>query len=280
MKTFSGFNCGTAESLILDAGVFFKNYDVQKDTYDTAMAAGKGLGATRGGGTFTATPTTRNLEVDGVKTVGRGMIRFDSWAVTMLANLLEVTAKTFRDALGAASLTPSADGKYDIIRAKNYVENTDYIDNITWMGTVTGSPDEPVIIQIYSALSTSGLSMSMTDKAEAVLAVTFTATQDICGGSQSLDLAPFAIFYPKLVPSPRVNIVTSTATAITGIGVSGAEIIVEGGTIPADTKDIVSASMAFSVAIPAQADGTEITVVQRVGGRLSVPVVVTVKGAE
>lgn len=56
MKKFSGFTKSTQEHLLLNAGAYFKNYEVEKDTYDTAVAAGKLLGATRGGGQFNAVP--------------------------------------------------------------------------------------------------------------------------------------------------------------------------------------------------------------------------------
>ena len=118
--------------------------------------------------------------------------------------------------------------------------------------------------------------MSMTDKAEAVLAVTFTATQDICGGTQSLDVAPFAIYYPNSVPVPKVNTVNAASTAVSGTGFTGATIKVSGGTIPADTEGTVAPDMTFSVAIPAQTAGVTITVVQIVGGRASLPTAVTV----
>ena len=76
--------------------------------------------------------------------------------------------------------------------ASNNLEVSDYIDNITWVGTLSGS-NKPVIIQIFNALNTEGLKFSTTDKAEATISLTFYAhyTQD------DLDTPPFKIYYPK-----------------------------------------------------------------------------------
>ena len=57
--TYSGFTEATAENLLLDAGAFFVDYEVDTDTFETAVTSGKLLGATRGGGSFNATPTIR-----------------------------------------------------------------------------------------------------------------------------------------------------------------------------------------------------------------------------
>ena len=48
-STYSGFSAGTSNKLMLDAGAFFKNFAVGTDTYATAKAAGKLIGATQGG---------------------------------------------------------------------------------------------------------------------------------------------------------------------------------------------------------------------------------------
>ena len=52
MRKYSGFTTETAQSLLLNAGAFFKNFDPATDTFDSAVAAGKLIGATKGGGEF------------------------------------------------------------------------------------------------------------------------------------------------------------------------------------------------------------------------------------
>ena len=65
-ESYSGYTEKTAENLLLDAGAFFIDFDIEADTFETAVADGKLLGATRGGGSFSAVPEIRAIEVDGV----------------------------------------------------------------------------------------------------------------------------------------------------------------------------------------------------------------------
>lgn len=192
MKKYSGFTTETAKSLLLNAGAYFKNFNVGTDDFDSAVAAGKLIGATKGGGEFSAVPEIRQIEVDGVAGRAKGLETIDSWDIYLKANVLEVKEATIQSGLAASSVDTSTNTDYDIITASNNLEVSDYIDNITWVGTLSGS-DKPVIIQIFNALNTEGLKFSTTDKAEATISLTFYAhyTQD------DLDTPPFKIYYPK-----------------------------------------------------------------------------------
>ena len=192
MKKYSGFTTETAKSLLLNAGAYFKNFVVGTDEFDSAVAAGKLIGATKGGGEFSAVPAIRQIEVDGVAGRAKGLETIDSWDIYLKANVLEVKEATIQSGLAASSVDTSTNTDYDIITASNNLEVSDYIDNITWVGTLSGS-DKPVIIQIFNALNTEGLKFSTTDKAEATISLTFYAhyTQD------DLDTPPFKIYYPK-----------------------------------------------------------------------------------
>ena len=192
MKKYSGFTTETAKSLLLNAGAYFKNYDVGTDDFDSAVTAGKLIGATKGGGEFSAVPEIRQIEVDGVAGRAKGLETIDSWDIYLKANVLEVKEATIQSGLAASSVDTSTNTDYDIITASNNLEVSDYIDNITWVGTLSGS-NKPVIIQIFNALNTEGLKFSTTDKAEATISLTFYAhyTQD------DLDTPPFKIYYPK-----------------------------------------------------------------------------------
>ncbi len=189
--TYSGFNKGTAEKLLLDAGAFFKNFDIEKDTVKQAKKEGKLLGATRGGGKFEAKPVIRSIEIDGVKGRAKGLQVIDAWEVVLGANILEVAEETLRASL-TATHEPEDVGDYTKIKAKNYIEIEDYIENITFVGKISGQ-ELPVIIQVYNALNIEGLSLTTQDKNEAVIALNFAG----CYDPKDLDAPPFAIFYPK-----------------------------------------------------------------------------------
>ena len=194
-QTYSGYTAETAENLLLDAGAFFVNFDVDDDTFETAVTGGKLLGATRGGGSFSAIPQVRVIEVDGVKGAAKGLTVIDSWEVKISANVLEVTLDGLKTALAASEVDSTSNTDYDILKAKNYIELTDYIDNITFVGKKSGTVD-PIIIQVYNALNTAGVTLTTADKGEAVIAMEFQGHYD----ASELDNPPFAVFYPKATP--------------------------------------------------------------------------------
>lgn len=196
-KAFSGFTKKTPERLLLDAGAFFRNFTYEpggtdNDTFDTAVDAGKLIGATKGGGEFSAVPSVRQIEVDGVKGRAAGLETIDSWEVYIKATILETTTESIKAALCAAEVDTETDEDYDVINGKSAIDLADYVDNITWIGNLSGS-NKPVIIQVFKALSTDGLKITVQDKNEATIPVTFYGHYD----QENLDAPPFRIFYPK-----------------------------------------------------------------------------------
>lgn len=189
-KVFSGFTANTAEKLLLDAGAFFKNFVVGTDTFDTAVTANKLIGATQGGGTFSAVPTVRKIEIDGVKGAAKGLEVIDEWAVTLMANVKEISAESIQLALGAATIEDGPTG-YKKISANNYIELTDYVSNVVWVGKLSGT-DTPVVIEVLNAISLGGLTLTMQDKNEGLVPTTFTGHYD----ASDLDSPPFNIYYP------------------------------------------------------------------------------------
>lgn len=206
MTVYSGFNAGTADRLLLDAGAFYKNFDM-------ATLTGDLLGATRGGGEFSAVPEIRPIEIDGVKGSAKGLNALDTWTVTITANLLEISAQALALALTTGSVDTESNADYDIVAAANAIALGHYIDNVAWVGRLSGS-NKPVVILIYNALNTAGLTLTAEDKGEAVIPITFSANYD----AADLDTPPFRIYYPKLVSDstpPTATIVpANNATAI------------------------------------------------------------------
>ncbi len=194
MKTYSGYTTDTPDELLLDAGAFFVNYEVGTDTYESARTAGKLLGATRGGGEFKAGMSIRNIEVDGVKGRAKGLERNDGWEIYLKATVLSINEDAIKYGLASADIDTAStvSTNHDVITGVNEIELTDYIDNITWIGTLSGS-SEPVIIQIFNALNVDGLTLAVSDKNEATMALTFQAHFD----GADLETPPFKIWYPK-----------------------------------------------------------------------------------
>jgi hypothetical protein len=190
---YSGFTSATTEKLLLDAGAFFKNFTAGTDTFESAVTAGKLLGATAGGGSFSAIPTIRKIEIDGVAGTAVGMDRIDEWVVTLTANMKELSESVIVASLGNGKSVAGSTG-YKKITAGLDIAVTDYIDNITWIGRLSGQ-SKPVIIQVKNAINTGGLTANFTDKNESVVALTFSGRFD----PTKLDEVPFEIHYPITV---------------------------------------------------------------------------------
>lgn len=185
----TGLTSATPDKLLLDAGAFYKNYDLTS-TY--AQQTAKLIGATSGGGSFSAVPTVRRIEIDGGKENVEQLQTIDGWVCTLTANVKEISAESIQLALGASTATAATNPTgYNNIVGNADFSDTDYLTNITWVGRLSGN-QKPVIIVLKNAASLGGISMSMADKAEAVIPVTFTGHYDL----DDLDTPPFEIYYP------------------------------------------------------------------------------------
>lgn len=195
MEQYTGFTAETPKRLAFDAGAFYRGYVVGTDTPSTATA--KLLGATRDGGTFNAVPELRDVPVDGVKGRVQGMKVLEAWDVNMTTSLLEVKPESLTLALGSSTVDTVTDEDYDIIEGKHDITDEDYIDNLTYIGKISGS-NLPIIIQIFNVFNSNGLSFTRQDKNEAVIALELQAHY----AADELDSPPFKIYYPKAIPTP------------------------------------------------------------------------------
>lgn len=195
-KAYNGITEKTTQSIQLDAGVFFKNFNVESDTYATAKEAGKCIGATQGGGSFTASPSWRNIDVDGAVGRVRGLSDIETWEVSMSATVLETTVETLKLALGAATAnTSTAPTGYTKIVGNSGVADEDYIDNIAWVGHISGS-EQPIIIVLKNAINEGGLSYSVAPKSEGKVGLKLYGYNDIGDFITDTVNPPFEIYYP------------------------------------------------------------------------------------
>ncbi|MGM9660771.1 MAG: hypothetical protein ACI3WQ_09240 [Faecousia sp.] len=199
MKRFSGFTEGTMKKRLLDAGAFYKNYDLTKD-HPQNRAAGKLICATQGGGSFAATPSVRQVKVDGLATYTKGTEEVNDWTAELSLKLLENDAHLMAMCLGAASVEKTSGEKqptgYLRVHPKDTFENDDYIDNVVWIGRWADNK-KPVMIVIYNALSLGGLNWAMEDNKEVVTECKLTAHYDAPDAEGNQDV-PFDIFYPEV----------------------------------------------------------------------------------
>lgn len=197
VKPFSGYNPKTPDKLLLDAGAVFKNFIVGTDTYASAKAAGKCLGATQGGSEFSAVPTYRRMEIDGVHTRTIGDTLIDGWDVYLKTKLVEITPDNLKLALGVGDSAASTHTGYTEVTGRDTIYTTDYVTNIAFVGNVLGS-NTPIIIVIENAFHEGGLTITAADKNNAGVECQFYGYQNpsIYDSADEEITPPFKIYYP------------------------------------------------------------------------------------
>lgn len=195
MKVLNGFTPQTAQNLQLDAGIFVRGLNDPSKFTGTITTPAKTIGATSGGGTFTAIPTFRNIfeDLDGARGVYKGGQVIDSWEIKMTTTIKEMTAENLKLALAAADTTPASDGKFDTTKARLEIEDKDYLDNFCFIGTINGQ-DTPIIIEMKNVLNMSGLNLTVADKATGTVSLELQAHFDL----ENPDEVPFTIYTPKV----------------------------------------------------------------------------------
>ena len=205
-KAFNGITSATPLNLQLDAGAFFIGFDIATDTYASAKAAGKGIGATQGGGTFTAKPSIRNVEVDGAVGRVKGLADIETWDISLSATVIETTVKTLKTALAAATATKGTGTEvsgngipmgYTAVTGNAGISDTDYLSDFTWVGCLSGS-DKPIIIQIKNALNEDGLSVDFKAKSEGKVGLTMYAYNSLEDFESDSVSPAFTIYEPDV----------------------------------------------------------------------------------
>ena len=208
----------TFENLQLNAGIFIKNFDYDtpadaealKTAITAAITAGTNiLGATRGGGTFTATREIRTPEVDGMRYGFKGSDFVDSADAYLSTTLIEVTPASVEATLGNATKTSS--GKKTTIKMHTAIESADYLSNLCWIGDLADG--RLVLIALKNALNTADFTLTFTDKGEGTLAAEFHARQ---AAVNDYDYAPFEIVFFET--SGSMGSLTVSSAAGTNVG--------------------------------------------------------------
>lgn len=198
VTTITAVRTETFQNLQLNAGAFLVNFDYASiESVDALKAAiatalkdkSKTLGATRGGGTFTATPEVRNIEADGKRYEFVGSTVFDSWSIKLTGTLMEIIPENFSRILAATDVTENSGKNMKTIKVRTDVKSTDFIDTLTWVGDTSRGV---MMITIKNALNTTGATLTFTDKGEGTLPFEFTAHQS---SVEDTEYAPFEIVY-------------------------------------------------------------------------------------
>lgn len=184
MALKTGLTDRTIVNLQLNAGVLLTTYTKGTDIDENDI-----IGATRGGGSFTAVPTVHQAAVDGAPTYTKGLERVDDWVITLNATMVEVSDEAISRALGVGVIkteTGTGTTKDTTFTVKRTVNDADYKD-LYWVGDLSNGQN--VVIKIKNALNTSGLNLTFSDRGEGTYALALIGhfTTD------DLDTAPFEL---------------------------------------------------------------------------------------
>ena len=197
----TGYTASTPKHYLINAGAIYKNlaWNPTGGKDSKGQWEGELLGATAGGNKVTVEVNYRVVEIDGVFTPAVGQKILESQTAKIETNVKELTAENIR--LSINGEIKEADGTnaptgYKVISGKSKLENTDYIENLGIVGTMSGTND-PIIVIIDNALCTSGLDFETKDNEEAVISMTFEAHAN---EDKVDDLSlPCRIYFPNIV---------------------------------------------------------------------------------
>ena len=163
----------TFKNLQLNAGVLLESFDVSTQT----LAADSIIGATSGGVSFTAVPSSIDFgeDIDNCPKGTKEMMHLDSWEAKMSGTFASVSKSLAKTLVGAADLSGSK------ITPRNDFSAADFSD-IWWVGdyseinedgTSTGKAGF-IAIHLLNSLSTGGFSIQSNDKGKGQFEFEFT----------------------------------------------------------------------------------------------------------
>ena len=193
-----GLSANTPKRIQVNAGLFIQDFEIPdtvtnagtfKTLLSTTVAARTGvLGATRGGGTFVATPEVRELEADGKRYRTKGLTKIDSWDIRLTGTLIEAFQDNFKRGLITADVDTS--GSVDTLTLRTAIADADYIDKLSWVSLM--GDGTYMVIEVENVINLDGLTFTFADKNEGTIPFNFAAHHaDIV----DQDEAPVRILY-------------------------------------------------------------------------------------
>lgn len=179
MNEFTPMRPETYTKIQLNEGIFLEGFSYENiagiDALKTALASaiktGTGLiGATKGGGSFEATPTMREIEPDGYRGPMIGSTVNDAWKIKLRGTMMEITADNFKRVLATADKVSNS-GK-TTLTLRTEIKTEDYIPSLVWVGKTGGGA---VVINLKNVLNINGATLTFADKGEGTLPFEFMA---------------------------------------------------------------------------------------------------------
>ena len=187
-----GITKSTPSNIPLGAGTWFKGLKYESGTGWNGTV----LGATSGGSSIKITPEIKDVEIDGVLALAKGLAVMQGGTGEAEVNFAEINADILKMTTLGEILDETSehyvDG-FDCIQTKNAITEGDYVENLGFVG-YTADQSKQIIVILDFALCKSGFQLDPKNKENSVVKATFTAYGDI---DTDLDKVPIRIYYPK-----------------------------------------------------------------------------------
>lgn len=220
----SGITSSTPKNMLINAAVLYANLK-----YANGQWSGDLLGATSGGAKVSVVPDYQDIEVDGAVVKVRGMTLKQGESAYIEANLIEMTPEILQMTMAASKAESEVEG-YDLYKTKSLLEDSDYIENIAAIGTL--SDGREIIVIMENMLCTSGFEADTKNKDKSILKCKFEC---FAGFEDDHDRLPVFIYYPK----QKETVVMYTEEMLNGMTVANIEALAAGRgyTLTGTSKD-------------------------------------------
>ena len=183
-----GITNDTINNIMLNAGVFYKNL-----TYQNGDWTGTVVGATSGGGTINIEPEYLDVEVDGATVAVKGLTKQKvGETATIEMNLTELTEGVVVSVLNLTEDSSKSNEGYTCYTTKTNIDETNYLENVAFVGTTTNGSN--VIVIMPNAVCTSAFSLSGQNKTQATYTIQYQCTASL--DSNNLMKLPIEIYFP------------------------------------------------------------------------------------
>ena len=149
--------------ILLGEGIYYLNF-VDIDNRGTV------LGATRGGSKLEIEKKIREMAYDGAYGKSKNLRRYERYVPRFMVTLLKMTYETL--AYGT-SCDVTDKGDYHEMRFRVNIEDTDYIDNITFVGVKHDGM--PCVITLENVLNDGNIEFDFKEKDEITSELQYTA---------------------------------------------------------------------------------------------------------
>ena len=184
----SGITATTPQNIMLGAGTIHKGITFTDGKWNFEESL---IGATSGGCKFSIVPEFMDIEADGALVAVKGLKQKVGETASMEVNFLEMTPELLKMCvIGKEGVSEDYEGYSEII-SRARIEESDYIENLAYVGKKTDGT--PVIIIFEQAICTSGLEVEGKNKEASVFKGTFECVADV---SPEADTLPWRILYP------------------------------------------------------------------------------------